>query len=390
MLRIRSMFFRLAVLVLVAAGVGGAAVAAPSATAPRLVGTLGRPIVGARVPVTIRARAGGPAAVWIRSSSGSRRFPVRKVAGGRLRAGVTFPALGRWTVGLRLGRRSWTLATVEPRGAGAALREPFRLAVGSDGALLVADRAGGRIVRVDPVTGRRTLLAGGLDQPIALAHDGAGRLHVADSRGISRVDADGSVVRIAGNGARGHTGDGGPATAAALAGHGGFSFLPDGRMAIAEYDGWVRVVRPDGTIGTLAGNGTEGYTGDGGPAAAAVVRHPHDVEALADGTLLIADSHNGAIRAIDPNGVIRTVASGLTAPVDLAVAPGGGYVVADAADAVYRFGPDGRREVVLEPQRGLRIPAAVAVDGAGRVYVCDFESGIVLRAESGRVTRVVG
>ena len=368
--------------------VGGAAAA--KSPQPRVVGAIGRPLVGTPKTITVKARAPGAAAVWIRGPSGTQSFRARRVAGGRIRGRVTFPTLGRWTVGVRLGRRSWRLATVEPRGAGPAVREPFGLSVGPDGALMLADRAGGQIVRVDPVTGLRTVVAAGFDQPIAMAFDGGGRLHVAESRGIYRVDP-GGPVRVVGNGTRGHTGDGGPATAASLAGHGGFSFLPDGRMAIAEYDGWVRVVHPDGKIGTLAGNGTEGYAGDGGPAKAAIVRHPHDVEALADGTLLVADSHNGAIRAIGPDGRIRTVVSSLSAPVDLAAAPGGGFVIGDAAGTVYRIAADGSQQVALRAQRGLRITAAVTIDGTGRVYAGDFEAGIVLRAEpGGGVTRVVG
>jgi hypothetical protein len=384
------MFRRLAGLALLLGTLAGAATAAPDALRPRLVGSVGRPAVGAPVSVTVRSRA-ARASLWVRGPTGTRSYRARHAGVGRLRARLVFPSLGRWTVGIRIGVRSWTLATVESRGTGSAVREPFGLAVAPDGALVVADRATGRILRVDPVSGRRTVLASGFDQPIALAYDSAGRLYVSHVAGIERVDGGGAHVRVAGNGTRGHTGDNGPATAAALGGHGGFAFLPDGRMVIAEYDGWVRVVRPDGTIGTLAGNGTEGYAGDGGPAAAAIVRHPHDVEALADGTILVADSHNGAVRAIGPNGVIRTVSSGLSAPIDLAAVPGGGFVIADAAGAVYRIAADGSRGTVLQAQRGLSAPTSVTVDGQGRIYAGDFQAGVVLRAGPGRsVVRVVG
>jgi hypothetical protein len=384
------MLRRLILLALAVCALAAGGAAAAKGPKPRLASSIGRPLVGLPKTVTVKTRVGGAAAIWIRGPAAARTFRARRVAGGRVRARVTFPSLGRWTIGVRLGSRSWRLATVEPRGAGVSVREPFGLSVAPDGALLLADRAGGQILRVDPVTGLRTVVASGFDQPIAMAFDRDERLHVADTGGIYRVDAGGRV-RVAGNGTRGHTGDGGPATAASLAGHGGFTFLPDGRMAIAEYDGWVRVVGTDGTIDTLAGNGTEGYAGDGGPAKAAVVRHPHDVEALADGTLLVADSHNGAIRAIGPDGRIRTVVASLSAPVDLAAAPGGGFVIGDAAGTVYRIAADGARQVALRAQRGLRITAAVTVDGAGRVYAGDFEAGIVLRAEpGGDVTRVVG
>ena len=105
----------------------------------------------------------------------------------------------------------------------------------------------------------------------------------------------------------------------------------------------------------------------------------------------MADSHNGVVRAIGPDGVIRTAQSGMSAPVDIAAVAGGGYLIADAAGSVYRVRPDGGRDVVLVPQRGLTLTAFVTADAGGRVYVGDFEAGIVLRSEPGRgVIRVVG
>ena len=144
------MLRRLVLLALAVCALAAGGASAAKAPKPRLVGAIGRPVVGTPKTMTVKARATGAAAVWIRGPSGTQSFRARRAAGGRIRAQVTFPALGRWTVGVRLGRRSWRLATVEPRGAGVAIREPFGLAIAPDGALLVADRAGGRSCESTP------------------------------------------------------------------------------------------------------------------------------------------------------------------------------------------------------------------------------------------------
>jgi hypothetical protein len=114
-----------------------------------------------------------------------------------------------------------------------------------------------------------------------------------------------------------------------------------GNLVVTEYDGWIRVIRADGTVATLAGTGVEGYAGDGGQAVRAVLRHPHDV-AVGSAGILIADSHNGAIRRIGEDGVIRTLAAGFAAPIAIAAAPGGGAFVADGqTGSIYRLSASG-------------------------------------------------
>src|SRR6185436_3179779 len=110
-------------------------------------------------------------------------------------------------------------------------------------------------------------------------------------------------------GSAGGGGDGGPATAATLDGPRGLALAPDGSLYIAEQHGnRVRRVAPDGVISTVAGNGSYGDTGDGGPAVLAQLAQPFSVAAGLDGSLYIADTGNHRIRRVGPDGVITTVA----------------------------------------------------------------------------------
>ena len=325
----------------------------------------GRPLAGAR------------ASFWTRSGSASRTFRARHVGRGRYRARVVFPAPGTWRIGVAaLGTRlALGAATILPRPA--EVEEPFAVAVAPDGRVAVADRAAGRVVLIGD--GGATVAASGLTSPISVGFDTQGRLHVGDETSIYRVDS-GALVRVAGNGARGYSGDGGPAAQAALGAPTGFAFDTAGRMFIAEYDGRIRVVGTDGRIATIAGNGTEGLSGDGGPALNAVVAAPHDLELLPDGTVIVADSHNFRIRRIDTGGTITTLASGFQAPVGVAAAADGTLLVADAgARSVYRLSANGAtRTVVAGP---LDVPNGVAVAPDGTIYVTEFEGRRVRRID---------
>ena len=186
------------------------------------------------------------------------------------------------------------------------------------------------------------------------------RLYVASLDRVYRLDVKRKVV-VAGTGTRGHTGDGGPATAAQLAGATGIDVDPDERIAIAEYDNWIRVVEADGAIRTVAGNGGTGRDGDGGPATAALLGHPHDVVWRRDG-LVIADSHNGVLRRVDAAGTITTFAE-VGIPIDVAGAPGDALYVTDARGWLARVAPDG----AVTRLAFLATPIGVAGDYNGNV-----------------------
>jgi streptogramin lyase len=241
---------------------------------------------------------------------------------------------------------------------------------------------------VDPRSGAARVAASGLDDPIAVAYDPAGALYANSGEQILRLDEGGRRTVVAGNGTRGHSGDGGPAPAARLGGVGAVAFAATGELYIPEYDNWVRRVRPGGTIETIAGTGTEGFGGDGGPARLAAIAAPHALAVGSDRSVVLADSHNGRIRRIDPAGVMTTLAQDFVAPVSIGSAPDGSFVVGDAGtNLLERVRPDGKRFVLAT---GLRIPSGVAVDSAGNVFFSEFDASRVRRLDlrTRRITTV--
>ena len=268
------------------------------------------------------------------------------------------------------------------------IAEPGALAVDSRGGLLVADRKLNRVVRIDLRSRRRRVVVKGLRDIVALAYDDLGRLYVGAGERIYRI-AGGRKTVVVGNGERGHTGDGGPATAASFGGLGGFEVDHDKSIVVSEYDNWIRYVDPNGVVSTLAGTGEEGYAGDGGPARAAVLSHPHDLALRIDREVIVADSHNGVLRRIDPAGTISTFSAGYLAPVAVKGGPGNTVYVADAgANAVYRIAPEGGAPTRVGRARG---PAFLAVDARHNLYVSEVAGARrVLRiAPSGRVRVLV-
>jgi hypothetical protein len=131
--------------------------------------------------------------------------------------------------------------------------------------------------------------------------------------------AQGPIIStVAGNGTMGFSGDGNPATSAQLKGPGGLTVDPEGNLFIADsFNDRIRKVTPNGIISTIAGNGSSGFSGDGGAAASAQLNAPSDVAADAAGNLFISDDYNNRVRKvageppgkaslISPSGMIST------------------------------------------------------------------------------------
>ncbi|MGH8849532.1 MAG: Ig-like domain-containing protein, partial [Casimicrobiaceae bacterium] len=160
---------------------------------------------------------------------------------------------------------------------------------------------------------------------------------------VVRIAPDGTQSFVAGNGTEGFSGDGGPATQAMLGDPTGIAVAPDGSLYIAEESNFrVRKVAPDGTISTVAGTGVAGFSGDGGPAAQAQLSFAERVAVAPDSTLYILDSQR--VRRVGTDGIINTVAgdgsvggSGDGGPAtaaslnasSLTAAPDGGFYITD-------------------------------------------------------------
>ncbi len=152
-----------------------------------------------------------------------------------------------------------------------------------------------------------------------IASDRAGNLYLSCGTRIRKINTSGTISTVAGNGTPGHTGDGGPATAAELIGTTGISVDRAGNMYIDD-NTYIRKVDTAGTITTIAGNGISGYAGDGGPATAAEFTAPKGLTTDNYGNVYIADQANDRIRCVSATGIISTVAGN-----GFDVSTGGGY-----------------------------------------------------------------
>jgi DNA-binding beta-propeller fold protein YncE len=247
----------------------------------------------------------------------------------------------------KIDRRTGTIGTVAGTGkagfsgdggpaAEAMINEPYGVVLDPSGNLYFADRLNRRVRRVDAATGRITTVAGtgvsdsggdggpggraGLVEPNGVALDSAGRiLYIADVAGhrIRKVDvATGIITTFAGTGRARHEGDGGPAARASIWGARAVDVSPDGTVYILEREGnSLRSVDPrSDIITTIAGTGSKGYTGDGGPALKATFNGPKELAVDRSGNLWIVDTENHAIRFIDANSHTVHTAAGTGRP----------------------------------------------------------------------------
>ena len=208
----------------------------------------------------------------------------------------------------------------------AQLNTPLGVAVdaGAAGNLYIADTANNVVRRVSNgvisnFAGTGTAGSSGdgsaatgaqLNGPQGMAVDSAGNLYIADTQNHRvRKVTGGTISTVAGSGTAGFGGDGGAAGSAQLNLPFGVAVDAAGNLYIAEFaNNRVRKVAANGTISTLAGNGVNGYSGDGGQAASAMLNGPQSVAVDSLGNVFIADTANNRVRKVTPNGVITTVA----------------------------------------------------------------------------------
>ena len=147
-------------------------------------------------------------------------------------------------------------------------------------------------------------------EPAGLAFDRSGNLYVADllDNRVRRIGTTGIITTLAGTGVAGFSGDSGLATSAQLDGPSSVAVDPAGGVYIADSkNNRIRRVAPDGTISTVAGTGTAGYQGDGGPATSAQLTGPRDLMLNASGDLIIVDTGAGHVRRVTPDGKISSI-----------------------------------------------------------------------------------
>ena len=211
-----------------------------------------------------------------------------------------------------------------------------------------------------------------LYNPWGLAFDNSGNILIADAgnRIIRRVAPSGVITTIAGTpGVYGYSGDGGQATAAQLGAPAGMCVDASGNIYFADPGKHViRKIQTNGIITTIAGNGNSGYSGDDGQATVATLNTPYDVCVDASGNLYVADKGNHAIRKVNTNGIISTVA-GIGGSLN------------------YGFTGDGG----VATSAKLNNPQSISIDISGNLFISDYTNNRIRKvSNSGIITTIAG
>jgi trimeric autotransporter adhesin len=199
--------------------------------------------------------------------------------------------------------------------------------------LTVTTVAGGAVKDGGPAT------AAPLTLPRFAAYDKAGNLYIADdwAHRIRKVNQSGVISTIAGNGISGFSGDGGPAKSALVSFPTGITIDGQGNILFTDQGNYrVRRIDPQGIITTIAGTGVIGYTGDGGPAINATFNSMYGLAVDRLGNIYICDEGNNVIRKVDLTGTITTVAGNGTA----GFSGDGGPAISASLDFPYAVLPD--------------------------------------------------
>jgi hypothetical protein len=181
-----------------------------------------------------------------------------------------------------------------------------------------------------------------------------GELYISDTFNnvIRVVDKNGNISRFAGNTMEAYTGDGGPARNASFYWPYGLAFSSKGDLYIADYgNNVIRVVYRNGTIETFAGNGNQGYSGDGGPAVDASLNSPVGVAVSKNGEVYISETYNNRLRVVYVNGTINTI----------------------AGNGIGSYSENG----ILSTNAELNLPAYIELSPTGEIYIFENNNNIV-------------
>ena len=267
-----------------------------------------------------------------------------------------------------------------------------------------------------------------INTPCGVVGDPAGNVYFCDynNNRIRKVDASGVITTFAGTGTHGYSGDGGPATAAKIGNSKGIAMDAAGNVYFSDDYCVVRKVSTSGTISTVAGiSGTPGYNSDGIQATAAKLNYNWGVAIDNSGNLLIADQLNNRIRKVTlSTGIITTIAgigtvgwggdggpataAGLQGPSGVAVSISGNIYIADrgnnrvrkintagnistitypTATGTYGYTGDGGPSTAAK----VYYPTGVATDSAGNVYICDENNNVIRKINTfGIISTIAG
>ncbi|MBV9300559.1 MAG: choice-of-anchor D domain-containing protein [Acidobacteriaceae bacterium] len=208
-----------------------------------------------------------------------------------------------------------------------------------------------------------------LSNPVGIALDASGNLYIADqyNNRIRKVTATtGKISTVAGNGIQSYSGDGGAAIDASLSIPYSVAVDASGNLYIADQFNFRirKVTASTGKISTIAGNGTSGYSGDGGTATSAEISMVYGIASDASGRVFIADTENCVVREVNTKGIIKTVAG---TPLSCGYAGDDGKAV----DAV------------------LNSPSGLAVDGSDNMYIADNGNSRIRGAAVGGTIKTV-
>jgi sugar lactone lactonase YvrE len=210
-----------------------------------------------------------------------------------------------------------------------------------------------------------------LGSPYCIRLDASGNIYIADfaNNRVRKINSAGIISTIAGTGTAGYSGDGGPATAAELHHPTGLAIDASGNIYVSDAgNNRVRKISSAGTISTIAGNGTVGYTGDGAAATAAQLNYPTGLALDAAGTLFIADNGNNCVRKVTTAGIIQAAAG--IGGVGMGGASGDGGPATNAS---------------------LWHPNDMAFDASGNLYILDgFNRRVRMVNGSGTISTFAG
>ena len=334
--------------------------------------------VGQQWRSTVVVRNASPASVAVTATSSARTIGTRarRVLRGRYAVRLVFPAAGRWTLTARFGGRRYALGAVTANVPEYRFNRPNTMIAEPDGTLLLAEGGRQHLLRIDPATGRTTVVARDFENPFGVARLPGGDLVVSSNHSVLRIDAQSGQRETL-------------ATFPSPIEVGPLAVDSTGLVYVATNGRRITRIDPrTKAVDVVAGTGASGGSGDGGPALAATMTVPHGLLLESDTSLLVADTDNDRIRRLDLRaGVITAVASNVSGVAMLARAADGSLLASELrGNDVVRIAADGSRTTAAHLPAN---PWSIAVTPDGTLYVIDSLGATLNRvAPNGQITRV--